>query len=149
MDNKPRTGKDRKRVYHSILGESKTMQSAKDECDINNIMRQYRRTGMVAHVNRHQGKYEDLTDVPDYYQSMLKIKQANESFSELPAEIRKQFNNDPGHFIDFVSNPDNLPEMQEMGLIPSESQQQPKTPVSQQPTEPQGEVAPEGGSSEA
>jgi len=102
----------------STTGPSMAHQSAKRECDINHIMAKYQKTGLVDHVAKHQGDYSDLTDVPTYHDAMNKIISANESFSTLPSSVRKKFNNNPAEFLDFVSNPENVTEMQTMGLLP-------------------------------
>ena len=39
---------------------SLTKQSFKDECNINNIMSKYMKDGLIGHVNKHQGRYDDL-----------------------------------------------------------------------------------------
>ena len=106
------------RKSFNTSGASMTHQSFKKECDINNIMAKYQKTGLVNHVSTHQGDYSDLTDVPTYHDAMNKIISANNAFSTLPSSIRKKFNNDPAEFLDFVSNPENETEMQSMGLLP-------------------------------
>jgi len=104
----------------SVVGDSRTHQSFKRECDINNIMSKYQKTGLAEHVNKHQGDYGDLIDVPTYHDAMNKIISANESFSTLPSSIRTKFNNNPAEFLDFVSNPENVEEMGKMGLLPAQ-----------------------------
>jgi len=106
------------RKVFATSGPSMTHQSFKRECDINTIMAKYQKTGLVDHVAHHQGDYSDLTDVPTYHDAMNKIISANQSFSTLPSSIRKKFSNDPAEFLDFVSNPENVEEMQNMGLLP-------------------------------
>jgi phage internal scaffolding protein len=108
---------ERKRVTFETTGESLTHQSAKDECDINNIMKKWERTGIIDHQNRYQGEYGDFTNVPDNYQDSLNaVLQADEMFMTLPAKIRARFGNDPGAFLDFVSDPNNQEAIIEMGL---------------------------------
>ena len=111
--------KKHKRV-HPPTGKSMTKQSMAAECDIHNILRGYHKTGLVSHVSKHQGNYEDLTSIPDYHESINFILEAQESFNSLPSHIRKRFHNDPQAFIDFVDNPQNRDELVSMGLIPGE-----------------------------
>ena len=40
----------------------------------------------------------------------------------IPSDIRKQFDNNPGKFYEFVNNPDNKDELKKMGFI-EETQQ--------------------------
>jgi len=112
---KPYDGK-RYRVPKVIEGESMTKQSFKKECDINHLLRNYRKTGMIEHLARFNGDYSDLTDVPTYHEAMNKIIAADEAFSLLSSDIRKRFSNDPGEFLAFVSDESNLEEMYDLGL---------------------------------
>lgn len=111
-------GKKTRKPYKTS-GESMTKQSFKDECDINNILKKYQKTGLLNHVNQHKGDYTDLTQNVDYHTAQNMIIQAQNSFNSLPSSIRLKFNNDPGQFLDFVHNPDNVDEMKSMGLIKS------------------------------
>ncbi len=104
---------------HSISFPEKgrTKQSHRDECDINTIMRKFEKTGMVDHLNKYGGKYGDFTMVPPDYQAAVElVRAADEMFHTIPAKVRAAFNNDAGHFLAFVSNPENLEKMREMGL---------------------------------
>ncbi len=96
---------------------SLTHQSMSADCDINNIMQRYEKTGVLEHVNNHQGDYGDFVSADDYHASMLKVIEAQDMFSSLPATIRSRFANDPAQFLDFVHNPDNRSEMASLGLL--------------------------------
>lgn len=105
----------------------KTQQHFKQECDLNYILRKYQKTGLIDHVNKHQGDYSDLTDSVTFTEAMHVIQDAAESFETLPSSIRKQFKNNPQEFLDFVSDNSNADRLVEMGLA------HPKPPLSQQP----------------
>ena len=105
-----------KRFPTECVGESKTQQQFKRECDINHLMAKYQKTGLMTHVNLYQGDYSDLTDLPDYQTSLNKVMDAQAAFDSLPSKIRAQFNNEPSLFLDFVSDSSNIDEMIEMGL---------------------------------
>lgn len=107
---------DRSRLQFATFGDSSVQQSAKDECDINNIMRQYERTGLLSHVNRYQGDYGDFTDVVDYRTACDVVRRADEMFSSLPASVRANFDNDPSRFLSFVDDPANSSKLVELGL---------------------------------
>ena len=96
--------------------ECQTQQSMADECDINNIMRQYEQTGLIAHVNQYEGEYGDFTDVVDYRTACDVVLKANEMFETLPSSIRANFQNDPANFLRFVDDPANADELVKMGL---------------------------------
>lgn len=95
---------------------SRTQQSAKDACDINHIMRKYKATGHLTHLNQKPGMYMDLTEIKDYQGSLDKILKAKESFMTLPAETRKRFGNDPGVMLEFLSDERNIDESVRLGL---------------------------------
>jgi len=118
-----------------ISPESHVKQSFKDECDINQIMRKYTKTGLVTHVQKHMGNYDDLVDVPTYHDALNKVLDANESFETLPSSVRNRFNNNPAEFIDFVGDPSNESEMRDLGLLPD-------LPVQVEPPVPPGEEVP-------
>jgi len=108
---------ERNRVKFYPRGESLTHQSAKDECDINRIMLKWQKTGVLTHAQNFQGQYGDFTDVPmDYHESINAVIEAEQMFGSLPAQILKKFGNDPGLFLDFVSDDDNHDELVKLGL---------------------------------
>ncbi|QXP44296.1 MAG: internal scaffolding protein [Arizlama microvirus] len=98
-------------------GPAITKQEFKSECDINEIMGRYMRTGILDFVNKHQPRYEDLSNAADYQQAMLIVAESKTLFEDLPSQIRTKFENDPAKFLDFVHNPANRSEMAEMGLL--------------------------------
>lgn len=96
--------------------ETMTQQHDKDEADINVLVRRFGVTGELPQVTVTP-VYADFTEVAnDYHSAMELILQADRSFMELPADVRLRFGNDPGVFVDFVSDPGNLEEMRAMGL---------------------------------
>lgn len=106
----------RRRVQVEIVGESLTKQSMKAECDINNILAKYKRTGVLEHIAAGQPKYLDISEVGDYRTAIEQVRAVGEFFDGLPAEMRIKFNNDPVEFIDFVTDPANRERMVEYGL---------------------------------
>ena len=114
-------------------GEGRTMQEFKDECDINNILKKYQRSGLVDHVREFEGRYGDFTAAVDYHEAMNITIQAQEMFMTLPSAIRARFENDPGEFLAFANNPENEDELREMGLLPSPAAAQ---AAEQMPAEP-------------
>ena len=85
-------------------GESLTQQQFKAECDVNNILAKYRKTGMLTHVHKHQGNFGDFSSVEDYQTSLGKLMQAQQSFESLPSELRAKFENDPAKLISYLSD---------------------------------------------
>lgn len=129
------------RLYTPITGPSRTKQSYQEESEINNIVKRYMKTGMLDHLAKYAGRYDDLPAAGDFHQAMNLITDANSMFEELPSAVRSRFGNDPAGFLDFVGNPENREEMVEMGLIRPEIATE--TDAEADPTEPVGDPTPE------
>jgi phage internal scaffolding protein len=80
--------------------EGMTEQSHKAECDINNIMARYTKTGTLDHVRRYEGQYLDLPP-DDFQEAQQKVADAKSMFEELPSQLRSHFGNDTMKFLDF------------------------------------------------
>jgi len=102
-----------------ITGElqtSRTKQSFAEESEINNILARYEKTGVIEHVKNHGG-YADMPSGLDYHEALQMTIDAQTAFEDLPAQIRREFDNDPYKFLEFVENSDNVERMAELGLI--------------------------------
>lgn len=109
------------RVYTPNTGPSLTKQSFKDECDVNNILRKYQKTGLITHSNPRSGTFDDLPSDIDFQQSMNTIIAAESAFTSLPSSLRRRFNNSPEEFLSFVYDPANTNELIELGLATNKS----------------------------
>ncbi|UYD39227.1 MAG: internal scaffolding protein [Wigfec virus K19_161] len=96
--------------------QDKTDQSQAPECDINNIMARYQKTGQLEFVNQFEAQYQDVSAI-EYQSSMETVAKAHSMFEEMPSKLRERFENDPGNFLEFVGNPENKKEMAELGLL--------------------------------
>lgn len=95
--------------------ESLTVQSARDECDINTIVRRFGLTGeLPSNVKMPMsGDYEGVTD---YHSALNAVIAADEAFMEFPAHVRSRFDNNPQKLLEFVADPANLDEARKLGL---------------------------------
>lgn len=110
-----------------------TKQSHKQECDINNILKQYQRTGIINHINRNQPQYMELPDQLDYQQSINTILQAQDAFASLPAVVRNHFNNDPAAFLAAFTDPAQSDYLRDHGFLnPKPDQAPPPSPLPEQ-----------------
>lgn len=103
-------------VVCTDFGKGVTRQSDKVAADLNRIMAQYEKTGMLPQVVA-QGLFADVSQVSDYRQALHDVELAEKAFMALPAKVRAQFENDAAAFLDFASNPENRDALVEMGLI--------------------------------
>lgn len=95
---------------------SLAQQSAKEESDINTIVRRFGLTGELPNGVRAP-QYGDFTDAVDYHSALNAVRAADAAFLQLPADLRARFNNDAGAFVDFCSNAENREEAKKLGLI--------------------------------
>lgn len=95
---------------------SRTKQSFADECEINNIMAKFQKTGVINHAVKHQATYGQA-DGTTFQEAMNIVIDAQEAFSDLPSSLRSRFGNDPAAYLNFVSNEENYPEMERLGLL--------------------------------
>lgn len=100
--------------------ESRADQGAKEECDINTIVRRFGVTGQLP-IGVRMPEYADFVDAADYQTSLNAIAKARESFDSMPAAVRDRFQNDPNRFVDFCADERNRPEALRMGLIPAQA----------------------------
>ncbi len=93
-----------------------TQQHYKDECDINNILRQFNITGLLPEAPLSP-RYDDFTGIGDYHTALNQVIAAEDEFMSLPATIRARFGNDPAQLIEFLDKPENKDEAIKLGLV--------------------------------
>lgn len=71
-------------------------------------------TGIMPQTNANP-QYGDVSDV-DFTQMQNQLATAKTLFEELPEQVKARFNNEMHTFLHFAENPDNLPELVDMGL---------------------------------
>ncbi|WNK12780.1 MAG: internal scaffolding protein [Microvirus sp.] len=120
-------------VTADTVGESMTRQEFAEECDINVLMAKYESQGVWPQPQ--PAAYLDLTDVPDFQESQNILIRATEAFMSLPAKVRKEFDNDPGKFVEFASDENNLDQMRAWKLAPP-APEVPPAPQTEPPATP-------------
>lgn len=95
---------------------SLAQQQFKDECDINNILRQFNITGQLPDAPLSP-KYGDFTGISDYKTALDRVIAADEEFMNLPATIRARFENEPAKLIEFLDDASNREEAEKLGLV--------------------------------
>lgn len=101
---------------YSVTGEkpgikfdqpSQTLQSFKDDADINCIIARFENTGVLVDptvpVSRTP-QFGDYSEMPSYQEAQNVIVAANNAFNDLSAKIRERFGNDPAAYFDFVQS---------------------------------------------
>ena len=99
---------------------SMTQQHFRDECDINNIIARYNKTGVLVdplHPGTAQPSFGDFSSMLDYQEAQNIIIYANQAFALLPAYLRKRFNNEPAEMLQFLEKEENRDEAIKLGLV--------------------------------
>lgn len=94
---------------------TRAQQQFKEECDINTIVKRFGITGKLPE-NVKMPLQGDFAEVRDYQDALNKMIEADEAFMKMPAEVRERFQNDPGKFVDYVSNEENVEDARKWGL---------------------------------
>lgn len=107
----------RKRIILSIPEdeEIRVEQNHKDEVNINNIVKRHGMDLIAKTAALQQFTFDDNPN-NDFQETMNAILRAQESFDSIPSDIRKQFDNNPAQFLDFIHNPENKAKLVKMGL---------------------------------
>lgn len=124
------------RVQLTCNSTARTQQHMRDECDVNQIMKKWRRTGELTHLNPTTGVYGNFASGGDYLEAINQIEEANEQFGRLDAEVRSRFNNNPNELLEFVMDDANREEAMTIGIIPKDD------PVGPPAQPPAGGVSP-------
>lgn len=93
-----------------------TEQHHKKECDVNEILKKYDKTGVITHISKFEAKFGDLSGL-DFKTAMDLVTSAKASFDQLPSAVRKRFANSPELLLEFMEHPENRDEAIKLGLI--------------------------------
>jgi phage internal scaffolding protein len=107
------------RKRHQLTGfePTPTVQAEKHKCCVNRIVANYRKTGIVDHIQEREGEFRSLPDVTDYAEAMNKVAQAQQSFESLPSNVRQEFNNNPLQFVKAIHDPEQHQKLVRLGLV--------------------------------
>ena len=106
-----------RRIQIDCSEEKLTDQSYAKAADINNIMANYHKTGVLPQTREKLARYIDTTEIPSLIEAHELIEQSKNMFMELPAHIRKLMDNDPTKMESFIKNPENHDTLVKYGLL--------------------------------
>lgn len=118
----------RHRVRLACDGPSRAKQSFKDECDVNQIVASFQKTGLITHVAKHAPRYGYASSL-QFRESIELIRQGREMFAELPSSTRKEFDNNVEDFLDWAQDPDNADRLDAIGKLATPSEVKEPGPV--------------------
>lgn len=104
-------------IGFSCNSPSRTQQQFKDECDVNNILRNYVSTGVLTHTSDKEIFFADVSAAPsDYYEARKLLNDSKVAFDQLPSYVRERFDNNPYNVVKFLSDEKNYDEAVKLGL---------------------------------
>lgn len=130
---------------YSVTGEkpgikfyqpSQTLQSFKDDADINCIIARFENTGVLVDPSvpvSRTPQFGDFSDLPSYQEAQNVIVAANNAFNSLSSKIRERFGNDPAAYFDFVQSlkegSEDYAEAVRLGIIDKPVDRAPEVPA--------------------
>ncbi len=103
-------GKAEKRKYTQ---HGRAKQSFKNSCDINKLLEKGAKQGGLSHLERHGARYGDFASI-DWENLPLQLAEGQQVFNELPAELKREFDQNPADFYNYVTDPENEDRLQEL-----------------------------------
>lgn len=92
------------RVYSNNTGDSMTQQEFFDETDTYAIIDKYRILGAIPNQkNPQQAMYGDFANVQNLRESLDSFTRLQQSFGDLPSELRRACNDDPLQYADYLN----------------------------------------------
>lgn len=116
----------------------KTEQQHAPECDLEYIISKYVETGTP--IQMQESDFTDFTQQPTAIEAMNSLNRAQAAFYNLPLQIRRRFDHNPGAFIDALKRPELKDELVSLGVFEA-----PKSPVMASEGHSGDGSAPEGG----
>lgn len=97
---------------------SRTMQSFKDDADLNVIVKRFGVDKEPVPPEVFDPRYYgDTSEAPDLRTALERVRAATQRFNELPARLRRRFDNDPAKLWEFVNDAENLEEAVALGVL--------------------------------
>lgn len=85
---------------HFDQDEKMTHDDMKDATDINNIVRDFAKTGAIPVGAATQPTFGDFTALTSYEEALTFIRDAEMQFMDLPAKERAEYDNDPAKWVE-------------------------------------------------
>lgn len=120
------------------MDDSMTSQADAEDTDINVLVKRFGLTGEMPVLNRLPIS-ADFVPTMDYHSALNQLQEADDIFMELPAEVRKRFDHDPGAFVNFCSDEKNREELVKMGLVVEKPKNEPLEVFMKEAKPPRGE----------
>lgn len=122
------------RPYSIDLSEGgRTQQHFTEQCDVNNIVAHYMRTGIDPYESKKALAKFGFASSQDFSEAMRNVAEIQTAFQQLPSAERSTFNNDPTTWLNYLTT--SQPEADEK-TPPEDSQDLSAIPPADPPADP-------------
>lgn len=106
----------------------------KDLCDVENaddttigsILKRFNAGGGLPPTSLREAVYDDVSDVPSLSSMLMSMGKFRDDFANLPATIRREFDDDPEVFAEVLDNARHdkelFKDLQDLGIFPADKQ---------------------------
>lgn len=120
--------------------DNRTKQGFADSTDINKLLARAQKGEAITHLAKYGAMYGDFSDIGDLMEAHEKLQRGTAIFRDLPGEVRREFDNDPGKFFRYVNDPEHVDKLDQ--LIPGLTKRGNDLPALNTGVEPQPPTAP-------
>ncbi len=103
------------RVRFKTVGKTMAKQSFANECDINNILKRFGKSGQIDHLAAKPPEY-GVVEGSDLHTLMNVVAEANSAYEVLPDSLRDRFSS-PHELVSFLGDEANRAEAIDLGLV--------------------------------
>lgn len=89
-----------------VYNDGRTKQAFKDSTDVNRLLDKHARAGTLSALAKSEAQFGDFADF-DFQEAQNALARGKSIFDELPREVKREFNQNPGEFFAYVNNPEN------------------------------------------
>lgn len=122
------------RVLSLPKGEDRTQQHFREEVNINQIIAKYQKTNILTHVTKNRVRFGEFLELADHAVNLDKVAKAQQSFDQLPSQLRNQFNNSIEGFFSFIQKPENKDQCIKWGIFDPPKEAKVGTPTAPEPS---------------
>lgn len=98
------------------LEPSMTKECFAVDADLNVLVQRFGITGVPV-TPLDPSQFGDYSDAPDLRGALEIMRDAEDAFNNLPARVRRRFDNSAADLWDFLQNPENMAEAEELGIV--------------------------------
>lgn len=91
-----------------VYPQTLTKQAFKNETDVNKLMARVAKGQTISHLARYGAMYGDFSDIGDLMTAQQRLAKAQEIFDQLPGEVRREFDQSPVQFFNYVNSVDDI-----------------------------------------